>query len=464
MIELMDKVDKKTGTMQGPINIPALPESEKAKDSAPRNRPQEIGKELAGQLTAVQNLADGYRRAAQANMDRLSTEVDMLGKTKEEQEIIKGTAEINKRYADQTAALEEKKKGAKGATLALINKEIANLEDLRTSELDIFNITREQTAQYARQQQEVKNIVDLMEQMAQYQAEISQFQSTQDAARMSAFEQVKAQTEALALTGQREQLEKSIQNMRGSEQTAIKELFDLEQQRKTQLEAIQRIQNLPFEGVGGMKQRLQEINDLYDQRRTKIEENFAATKAEQDSFAFGWKSAGEKFRNNIKTDAEYAAQTMQTFTQGFTDAIVRFVQTGKLSVKDLVNSMIADFARVQAQKLLASFMGGGGGGGLFGGAIIPGFLAAGGPAQSNTPYIVGERGPELFVPNNAGRVIPNNRLGGGGSETQVINNAVTYSIQAVDAQSFKSLLARDPEFLHNVAEQGRRSLPIRSRV
>ena len=156
---------------------------------------------------------------------------------------------------------------------------------------------------------------------------------------------------------------------------------------------------------------------------------------------------------------------MQTFTQGFTDAIVKFVQTGKLSVKDLVNSMVADFAKVQAQKLLASFMGGGGGGGLFGGAIIPGFLAAGGPAQSNTPYIVGERGPELFVPNNAGRVIPNNRLGGmGGGETQVINNAVTYSIQAVDAQSFKSLLARDPEFLHNVAEQGRRSLPIRSRV
>jgi lambda family phage tail tape measure protein len=427
-------------------------------------RPVEMGKELAGQLNAVQGLADGYRRAAQANMDRLTTEVSLLGLSKEEQEIIKGTADINKRYADQTAALEEKRKGAKGATLALINKEIANLEDLRTSELDIFNITREQTAQYARQQQEVKNIVEYMEQMAQYQAEISQFQSTQDAARMSAFEQVQAQTEALALIGQREQLEKSIVNLRGTDQENIKKLFDLEQQRKTQLEAIQRIQNLPFEGVGGMKERLQEINDLYDQRRTQIETTAAATKAEQDSFSEGWKQAGEKYRNNIKTDFEYAQQTAQTFTQGFEDAIVKFVQTGKLSFKDLANSLIADFARIQAKKLLTSFLGGGGGGGLFGGAIIPGFLAAGGPAQSNTPYIVGERGPELFVPNNAGRVIPNNRLGGGGGETQVINNAVTYSIQAVDAQSFKSLLARDPEFLHNVAEQGRRSLPIRSRV
>ena len=426
-------------------------------------RPVEVGKELTGQLNSVQSLADGYRRAAQANMDRLTTEVEMLGKSKEEQDIIKGTAEINKRYADQTAALEEKKKGAKGATLALINKEIANLEDLRTSELDIFNITREQTAQYARQQQEVKNIVDLMEQMAQYQAEISQFQSTQDAARMSAFEQVKAQTESLALTTQREQLEKSIQNLRGTDQDSIKKLFDLEQQRKQQLEAIQKIQNLPFEGVGGMKQRLQEINDLYDARRVKIEETAAATKAEQESFSYGWANAGEKFRNNIKTDAEYAAQQLSNFTKGFEDAFVKFVQTGKLSFKDLANSMIADFARVQAQKLLTSFMGGGGGG--FFGSIgkIFGFANGGMPPVGQLS-IVGERGPELFVPQSAGRIIPNHALGGMGSSNTVNNTAVTYSIQALDAPSFKAMLSRDPEFLHNVAEQGRRSMPIRSRV
>jgi hypothetical protein len=78
------------------------------------------------------------------------------------------------------------------------------------------------------------------------------------------------------------------------------------------------------------------------------------------------------------------------------------------------------------------------------------------------PSLVGERGPELFVPQSAGRIIPNNALGGG---SNVVNNstAVTYSIQAVDASSFRSLIARDPEFIHNVSEQGRRSMPIRSR-
>jgi lambda family phage tail tape measure protein len=460
MMDLMKEVEDQAGKTNASLAKPGA--ATPAKDS-PRNRPQDIGKELAGQLNAVNSLADGYRRAAQANMDRYTTEVEILGKSKEEQELIKATADINKRYADQTAALEEKRKGAKGDTLALINKEIANLEGLRTSELDILSITNDQVRAYARQQQEVKNIVDLMEQQAEYAREIAEFQNQQGQAVMAAYEQVKAQTQALALTGQREQLEKSILNLRGSDQTKARELFDLEAQRKTQLEAIQKIQNLPFEGQGGMKQRLQEINDLYDQRKIKIEETAAATKVEQDSFAFGWANAGEKFRNNIKTDAEYAAQQFSNFTRGFEDAFVKFVQTGKLSIKDLANSMIADFARVQAQKMLAGLFGGGAGGGFFGSiGKIFGF-ANGGMPPVGQPSLVGERGPELFVPQSAGRIIPNNKLGMGGGETQVINTAVTYSIQAVDAQSFKSLLARDPEFIHNVAEQGRRSLPIRSR-
>ena len=136
--------------------------------------------------------------------------------------------------------------------------------------------------------------------------------------------------------------------------------------------------------------------------------------------------------------------------------------------------MIAEFARIQAQKLLTSAMGGGGGGGFFGkilGSIFGGItggggggaMANGGQVQGNTPYMIGERGPELFVPQNAGKIVPNHALGGGGGSNTVNNTAVTYAISAVDAQSFKAMLARDPEFIHNVAEQGRRSMPIRSR-
>jgi hypothetical protein len=42
-------------------------------------------------------------------------------------------------------------------------------------------------------------------------------------------------------------------------------------------------------------------------------------------------------------------------------------------------------------------------------------LAKGGMVKANSPYIVGEVGPELFVPSSGGRIIPNNKLGGGGN-------------------------------------------------
>jgi len=45
-------------------------------------------------------------------------------------------------------------------------------------------------------------------------------------------------------------------------------------------------------------------------------------------------------------------------------------------------------------------------------AIIPG-LQAGGQVGAGRPYIVGEAGPELFVPRTSGDVVPNNKLGGG---------------------------------------------------
>jgi len=50
--------------------------------------------------------------------------------------------------------------------------------------------------------------------------------------------------------------------------------------------------------------------------------------------------------------------------------------------------------------------------------LIPG-RAAGGPVGANKPYVVGERGPELFVPGSSGNIIPNNQMG---SSTNVVVN------------------------------------------
>ena len=45
------------------------------------------------------------------------------------------------------------------------------------------------------------------------------------------------------------------------------------------------------------------------------------------------------------------------------------------------------------------------------GPILEG-RASGGPVSGGTPYIVGEQGPELFVPSNSGSIVPNGAMGG----------------------------------------------------
>jgi hypothetical protein len=46
-------------------------------------------------------------------------------------------------------------------------------------------------------------------------------------------------------------------------------------------------------------------------------------------------------------------------------------------------------------------------------------MAKGGMVKANSPYIVGEVGPELFVPSSGGRIVPNNKLGGGGGNIYI---------------------------------------------
>jgi hypothetical protein len=94
-----------------------------------------------------------------------------------------------------------------------------------------------------------------------------------------------------------------------------------------------------------------------------------------------------------------------------------------------------------------------------GGSVLSGIgrllgFANGGIIPTNAPVLVGERGPEL-ISGAAGRnVTPNSQLSGLGTTN------VNYNISAVDALSFKQLVASDPSFLYAVTEQGRRSVPL----
>ena len=90
-------------------------------------------------------------------------------------------------------------------------------------------------------------------------------------------------------------------------------------------------------------------------------------------------------------------------------ALLRAVRTGKLGFEDLKKVALAAMAEIAAAAIRAGIgaVTGGGKGGL-GTALAALFgapgRATGGPVAPGRPYLVGERGPELFVPTAGGRV------------------------------------------------------------
>jgi hypothetical protein len=95
------------------------------------------------------------------------------------------------------------------------------------------------------------------------------------------------------------------------------------------------------------------------------------------------------------------------------------------------------------------------------GSIFAGLFDTGGVIPSGKFGIVGEKGPEIVTgpAKVIGRKDTERMMGDAGASGGSGTN-ITYNISAVDAQSFKELVASDPEFIYNVTQAGARLQPI----
>ena len=136
--------------------------------------------------------------------------------------------------------------------------------------------------------------------------------------------------------------------------------------------------------------------------------------------------------------AEEAARNIQdSFAQFLFDPFKGGIKGMLAGFIDMARKMVAEIASQQILKAFFTWGAGlGGGVGSFFGSMLSGIgaRAAGGPVGAGKPYIVGERGPELFVPSGNGMIIPNGR----GAGAVVVN----YSIDArgADADRIMSIL------------------------
>lgn len=140
----------------------------------------------------------------------------------------------------------------------------------------------------------------------------------------------------------------------------------------------------------------------------------------------------------FQTASDSAAQARSLVVDSFKsmeDALVGFVKTGKLDFKSLADTIVTQMIRIRIeqsvtaplsaalgssnlfQSALNLFSGtgntsGGSTAATFNSAMYIGAKAGGGDVSADQPYLVGERGPELFVPSSAGSIVPNGQLGG----------------------------------------------------
>jgi hypothetical protein len=148
-----------------------------------------------------------------------------------------------------------------------------------------------------------------------------------------------------------------------------------------------------------------------------------------DEMKAGFKS----YHDTVKKGSLSIATITQGVMSTAEDAIVNMMMGVKTNWKQLFKAILADIIRLQVRKALVSGLGG-----IFG-------FAKGGRPPVGRPSLVGEKGAELFVPDSAGTIVPNDQLGGG-STTAEIN----FNVQAIDASSFNSFLVNNRDTIESI--------------
>jgi lambda family phage tail tape measure protein len=209
--------------------------------------------------------------------------------------------------------------------------------------------------------------------------------------------------------------------------------------------------------------KVYELQDIYIAMARTIEETSIAS---QRTFSYGWNVALNQFAENAYNYATMAEEVFSTLTGNMTEAINTFVDTGKFSFRSFAESVIKDLIKIQLRMQMMQLfsMGMKAFGGFIGGAPAPvqlgGGFADGGEPPVGVPSLVGERGPELFVPSRAGTIIPNHQLsaamGGGGT---TINGPYIASMNAIDTQSGIQFLAKNKMTIWSMNQSANRSIP-----
>jgi len=247
-------------------------------------------------------------------------------------------------------------------------------------------------------------------------------------------------------------LEAAAKEKKPKKTEAEKEAERLMRQRQRfeeqQAALIERTQEVRF-------RETQELNKQEDLLRAKLAGNeeevrYAIELGElQEKYGVeeGRRRADQKARIRASTEAlreqEVTQQRINTLVNsagqqfaGLFETLINGTNDWNSALRNVLTSLSSALFRYGL-----SALGGNDGIGFFSalaGTFTGGKRALGGSVSANTPYMVGERGPELFVPGAQGNIVPNHAMGGGASNIVVNVDATGSSVEG-NAQDSKRL-------------------------
>lgn len=248
------------------------------------------------------------------------------------------------------------------------------------------------------------------------------------------------------------------------------------QRRKKAMQDADEIERRVGDGTVYLRTEQQRLNEAFDTGRLTHEAYAAQMRLASDQADLmrlkllgqeeGWRGvlAGMQYaakQQSINNTAFLQGQRLQEATiESLTQAFTKWRKTGQFDMREFLSSwtdMLAQMAMRAAatqvfDSLFGSLLGGASSGaGAAAASTAPGLLdglftstmgspfmfAEGGRPPLDRTSIIGERGPEFFVPDTAGRVVPMGDLGGGGPQIVInMTNQVGKVVSHAELEQF----------------------------
>jgi lambda family phage tail tape measure protein len=450
-----DKPDPGANTVFGDASTKISPKDDSAKEKADeaKKKAEEQAKALRDVKDAILEITAAYRELASARLDDLKFQLASLGMSEDQIELEQNRRDILK---EQSGALKDLAEKTKQVEEAYKNEEITKKgrqEALALIAQETAAINAAADAQVAASEKEIKAIqAGTLAIDAKTKAmELSQLANNNRAA----LQGLEDQLTLVGLYGDKlDEVTAQIelqQRLREIELEFQNQLLDLEN-RKLKLGEQRYAMELAMLNQG--KAQAIEAANAVAAAEKKVDD--ARKKSERNDIGSAFGKRFEELERSVDP-AVTALQGLDSLFNNMGNALDNFVETGKFKFGDFAKSIIADLAKIALKAAVTKLFT------LLGKSLLGG-RAAGGPVMANKPYVVGEQGPELFVPNSAGSIATNasmnkNAGAGSGMGATVNNTYITNNISAIDSRSVAQMFVENRKSLLGASMMARKETP-----